>query len=201
MGGGRKELARQLSESNHAEIRHHSVSLEGVCLRPRTTGAITQNINIALKVLRRRSNEYGNMAPRHLWGAEKIRSGDAKVIWELLADMHSDYARTARSQPETEIAREMRHGHQSHKRHNSRGNRRWKREGDGLLHPSSANGGSSPLQQSPIKLDKRRNNGQQSSRRTAWDGTHKRSLRMEMGGSHAPYQRNLDNLRASRTSG
>ncbi len=206
LGGGRKELARQLADSNNGEGRHHSVSLEGVCLRPRTTGAITQNINIALKVLRRRSNENGNMAPRHLWGAEKIRSGDTKVIWELLADMHSDYVRTARQQPhmEVEFERELRHGHHSHKRYNgnSKSKKRWKREGDGLLHPSSTkNAGSSPLARSPIKVDKSGHVSRQNSRKIAWDATHKRTSKMEMGGSNIPYQRSLDNLRASRSSG
>ena len=65
-----------------------NLSLEGVQMHPRTTGACTGNINIALKVLRRRKK----MSPRHLWAATQIRNGEPMIVWQLLEDIRKEYS-------------------------------------------------------------------------------------------------------------
>lgn len=78
---------------NVHEVRRGSgiFTLSGSRLQPKTTAAELQNINTALKVLRKRQN----MNERHLWSAHELQSGSLAAIWELLEDIYRSYTSTS----------------------------------------------------------------------------------------------------------
>jgi hypothetical protein len=74
-----------------------STIIRGIERKPVRTGAIVNNLNRVLEVLRSRKH----MNPRYLWSNREIMQGDPEVIWGLLQDMQQDYTRNVKKKMNT----------------------------------------------------------------------------------------------------
>ncbi len=66
--------------------------IRGIDKKPIRTGAIVNNLNRVLEILRNRKN----MNPRYLWSNKEIMQGDKEVIWGLLYDMQQEYTKNVK---------------------------------------------------------------------------------------------------------